>query len=117
MPSVASSILDHAITCFEKNLNSIIQFEMYFPRDDDVEVHSVGSVHARMIQFQNINHPRQLLLNFFESGGCAYLIDARPRIWRYSEKAESEAICWREIARVRRCSSIARKFWDGIASP
>jgi len=29
-------------------------------------------------------------LNFFERGGCAYLIDSRPRIRRYSEKAEPE---------------------------
>src|SRR6516165_2274941 len=99
------------------NFNSIIQFEGRIPRDDDVKVHRVGSVHARMIQFQNINHPRQLLLNFFESGGCACLIDARPPIRRYSEKAEAETICWRKIARMRWCSSIARKFWDGIASP
>jgi hypothetical protein len=43
-------------------------------------------VHTRMIQFQNINHPRQLLLNFSQGSRVADLIDARPRIRRYREE-------------------------------
>jgi hypothetical protein len=36
-------------------------------------------VHARMIELQNFNHARQLLLNLFESSRCGDLIDARRR--------------------------------------
>ncbi len=51
MPSVPSSVLNHAITCFEKSLSSVIQFEIHFTKNNDVEVHRVGRVHPRMIRF------------------------------------------------------------------
>jgi len=69
--SVASSVLNYVITCLEKNLSSVVQFEIHFAKDNDVEIHRVGSVHTRMIRFEEINPPRQLLLNFFESRRCA----------------------------------------------
>jgi len=38
VPGVASSVLNHAITCFEKYVSSIIQFEIHLARDNNVEV-------------------------------------------------------------------------------
>src|SRR6266852_7236220 len=117
VPSVPSSVLNHAITCFEKNLSSVIQFEIHFTKNNNVEVHRVGSVHPRMIQFQDINHPRQLLLNFFESRRCSDRIDAGSCIRRYGEETEAETILWGEIASLRWRRPVRRKFRDGIASP
>ncbi len=51
VPRVASSVLNHAITRLEKDLSSVVQFEIHFARDNYVEVDCVSSVHPRMIQF------------------------------------------------------------------
>jgi hypothetical protein len=77
VPRVASSVLNHAITRLEKDLSSVVQFEIHFARDNYVEVDCVSSVHTRMIRFQNVNHPRQFMLNLFESRRGADLIDGR----------------------------------------
>lgn len=65
--SVTSSVLNHAVSGFEKNLSSVVQFQINLARDNDIEVRCVGSVHSRAIRFQDVDHPRQLLMNFFES--------------------------------------------------
>jgi hypothetical protein len=77
VPGVTSSVLNHAVTRLETNLSSVVQFEIDFARDNHVEVHRVGRVHARMSGFQDFHHPRQLLLNFFESRCDVDLIHAR----------------------------------------
>ena len=54
MPSVASSILNHAIARFEKNLSPVIQFEDHFAGDNHVEVYCIGGVHTWMVPFQGV---------------------------------------------------------------
>ena len=66
MPSVASSVLNHAVTRLEKDLNPVVQFEIHFATHDDIEIHRISGMHTRMIPFHDINHPRQLLLDFFK---------------------------------------------------
>ena len=117
MPGVASAVLNDAIPCFEENFSSIIQFENHFAGNNDVEVHGVGGVHAWMIVFQDVEHARQLLLNFFDSSRGVEAIDARCCVWRYGEEAEAETVYCREIARLRRRGAIRGKLGDGIASP
>ena len=92
MPSVTSPVLNHTVTCFEKNLSAVIQFETDFARHNNVEVYGVRNVHTRMIWLQNLYHPRQLLLNFFESGRAADFIDTLRAIRRYSEEPKAETI-------------------------
>ena len=90
MPRVACAVLNHAITRFEKDLRSVVQFENYFARDNYVEVHRVRGVHTGMIAFQNVKHPRQFLLDLFDSGRGVELLEAPRRIRRYGEEAEAE---------------------------
>jgi len=80
VPSVTSSVLNHAVSHFEKNLSSVVQFQIDLARDNDIDVHRVGSVHTRMIRFQDVYHLRQLLLNFFESRRYVDLINGSCRI-------------------------------------
>ena len=101
MPSLTSSVLNHAITCFEKNLSSVIQCKIDFARNNNVEINRVSSVHTWMIRFQNLNHSRQLWLNFFDSGCAADLFDTRRCIRRNREEPEAEPVRWRKIARLR----------------
>jgi len=91
VPGVASAVLNHAIPCFEENFGAVIQFENHFAGDNHVEIHRVGGVHARMIGFQNVEHARQLLLNFLDSRRSVE-IDVRCRVWRYGEEAEAETV-------------------------
>ncbi len=92
MPGMASPVLNHAITCLEKYLGSIIQLQVHLARDNHVEIHGVGRVHARMRAFQNIQHPRQLLLNLFDSRSGVDAIEAPPRFRWYREETEAETI-------------------------
>jgi hypothetical protein len=96
VPGMASPVLNHAIICLEKYLSSIIQLQMQLARDNHVEIHRVGRVHARMSAFQNIQHPRQLVLNLFDSRSCVDAIEAPPRSRWYGEETEAETILWGE---------------------
>jgi hypothetical protein len=60
VPGMASPVLNHAITCLEKYLSSIIQLQMHLARDNHVEIHRVGRVHARMSAFQTSSIPGNL---------------------------------------------------------
>jgi len=110
VPSVARAVLNHTIPGFEENFGSVIQFENHFAGDNHVEVHRAGSVHARMIAFQDVEHARQLLLNFFDSRRGVETIDARSGVRRYGEEAEAETVYWGEIARVRRRRAVRGKL-------
>jgi hypothetical protein len=117
VPSVTGSVLNHAITGFEKHLSPVVQFQIHFTGENNVEIHGVGGVHVRRIRFEDINHARQLLLKFVENRLCAELIDVCGGIRRYGEEREAETAPGREMARPQRWSSIRREFRGGIASP
>jgi hypothetical protein len=51
-------------------------------------------MHVRMSAFQNIQHPRQLLLNLFDSRSCVDVIEAPPRFRWHREETEAETILW-----------------------
>jgi hypothetical protein len=68
---------------------------VHFPRNNNVKVHRVGNVYPPMIQIQDINHPRQLLLNFFESGGCARRAIRTTR--RTGTTGAGKPVCWEPL--------------------
>ena len=69
MPGVARAVLDDAVASLEVNFSAGIEFEKDFPRNDDVKIHGVRGVHARVHGLEDLGEAREFGLEFSERGG------------------------------------------------
>jgi hypothetical protein len=117
LPGVASAVLNDAVAGFEEDFGAVVELENDFAGEDDVEVHSVGGVHAGMHRFENFDHAGEFGLYFGESGREIGVRWNFAGAGRDGEESETETAGGREIPGMRRRSAIAGKFRDGIGAP
>ena len=109
MPSVTRPVLDDAIARFEHDLCSAIQFQDHLAENDDIEVHGIRSVHARVIGFQDLQSSPQFLLHFFEQSRSGGLLGTGAGGRRQGKHAEPEAVLRWEELRLGRRGAIGRE--------
>lgn len=116
-PGVASAVLDDGIAGFEEKFGAIVEEEMDFAGEDDVEIDGVRGVHAGMHGLENFDHAGKFGLDFGERGDEVGVFGNFAGAGRNSEKSETKTPGGREVARVRRRSAVGGELWNGIGAP
>jgi hypothetical protein len=117
LPGVAGAVLDDGIAGFEEEFGAIVEEEMDFAGEDDVEVDGVRSVHAGMHGLENFDHAGKFGLDFGERGDEVGVFGNFAGAGRNGEKSETKTAGGREVARVRRRSAVGGELWNGIGAP
>jgi len=116
-PGVAGAVLDDGITGFEEELGAVVEDEIDFAGEDDVEVHGVRSVHAGMHGFEDFDHAGKFGLDFGEGG---WEVGA---FWNFAgagwdgEECETEATGGRKVAGMGGRCAVAGELGDGVGAP
>jgi hypothetical protein len=116
-PGVAGAVLDDGIAGFEEEFGAIVEDEIDFAGEDDVEVHSVGGVHAGMHGLEDFDHAGKFGLDFGEGGREIGVFGNLAGAGRDGEESETETAGGREVAWMRGRRAVAGELRDGVGAP
>jgi hypothetical protein len=117
LPGMARAVLDDAVAGFEEDFGALVEFEIDFAGEDDVEVYGVGSVHAGVHWFEDFDHAGEFGLDFGEGRGEIGVLRNFAGAGRNGEEGETETAGGREVTGMRGRPAVAGEFWDGIGTP
>ena len=114
---MAGAVLDDAVAGFEEEFGAVVEDEIDFAREDDVEVNGVGGVHAGMHWFEDFGHAGEFGLDFSEGGDEIGVVGNFVSSRRDGEEGETETPGGREVTGMRGRRAVAGEFWNGVATP
>jgi hypothetical protein len=117
VPGVTRAVLDDTVAGFEEEFGAVVEFEIDLAGKDDVEVHGVGGMHARVHGLEDFHHAGKFGLDFGEGGGEIGLLGDGLRAGRDGEKAETKTARGREITGMWGRRAIAWERLGRIRAP
>jgi hypothetical protein len=116
-PGVAGAILNDGIAGSEEDFGAVVEHEIDFAGEDNIEIDGVGGVHAGVHGFEDFDHAGEFGLDFSKGSQEIGVF------WNFAgaggngEEGEAKTAGGREVTGLRGRGAVGGEFGDGIGAP